>query len=258
MTTNVQGASRTRTATEELARLVESYPAVALYGSVARGDSGPGSDVDVVVIAQRASEQDDETGLAVTAYEEAHLVSLAGAGSLFVLHLKLEARVLKDPAGSFARVFDAWRMPSIDRTLAGMRAAASVLDVTDELRRLRSRELRAVALFVLRSTVYLRCLERGQPTFALRGVARVLGAEAVVGFLERARAGTMADEDVIEQARRFLRAYLGEPVVNPFGTLEALAVSCHHSFPLASDLAVRVAMGKAPLHYASAPALWWT
>lgn len=255
MTTNVPGLSHG--AAEQLARVVDSSSAVALYGSVARGDAGPGSDVDVVVIAERSVEQRDDGELAVTSYEEGHLSSLADAGSLFVLHLKTEARILKDDTHAFERVFGAWRAPSFERTREGMRAAASILDVTDEVRRMRSRQLAATALFVLRSVLYLRCLELGRPTFAMHTVARVLDDEAVVGFLDRARAGSVTQGDLIEQSRAFLGQYLGEPICNPCGTLEALAVSCHRSYPLAADLAVRVANGAPPLHYASAPALWW-
>jgi hypothetical protein len=35
-------------------------------------------------------------------------------------------------------------------------------------------------------------------------------------------------------------------------------VSCHRAFPLASDLARRLATRQGPVHYATAPASWWS
>jgi hypothetical protein len=239
-----------------LAELIETYDCVAIYGSVARGDMGPSSDVDVLVISDRAIEQTECGRVSVTFYQEDHLRTLAHSGSLFVLHLKREARVMKDARGALARTFEAWRPPDVERTLAGMRAAAAVLDVRADLEHDHTAELLRVAIFVVRSVLYLRCFQRGRPAFGGREVADVLGDEQIRCFLDRVRARNESTELLIT-ARSLLTRYLGEPLENPFGTLEALAVSCHRAFPLASELARRVATRQAQIHYATAPASWW-
>lgn len=249
-------AACTLTSLPWLAELVEANDGVAVYGSVARGDMGPASDVDVLVVSDRATEHILRGRISVTFYQEQHLRAQACSGSLFVLHLKQEARIVKDTRGAFARIFDAWHPPDVERTLAGMRAAAATLDVPKAFARVNATELSRVTVFLVRSVLYLRCLQRGRPVFGARDVADVLGDEHIQSFLDRVRVcGEPAE--ILPAGRSLLDRYLGEPLMNPFGSLEALAVSCYRPFPLASDIARRLATRQGPLHYATAPASWW-
>lgn len=235
----------------------DRYRTVLIYGSVARGDALPTSDVDVLAVGERSCER-QEGRLSLTVYEEQQLIELARAGSLFVLHLKDEAIVLRDDRGGFERIVHAWRPPNLERTIAGMRAAAAVLDVPSSLENTLRQALAAAAVFVLRSVAYLRCYERGAPAFAAARVAAVLGDSDLGAFLSRLREPRRDPVEVLRTARSLIERHLGGPPINPFGSLEALAVSCHRQFPLASTLALRVATGRRPLHYTVGPATWWS
>jgi hypothetical protein len=79
---------------QAVTRVAASRPSVVLYGSVARGDARPDSDVDVAVIDDCAVEQQQLGPVSVTTYQEEHLTELARTGSLFVLHLKNEGRIV--------------------------------------------------------------------------------------------------------------------------------------------------------------------
>jgi hypothetical protein len=84
-------------------------------------------------------------------------------------------------------------------------------------------------------------------------VAEVLQDERIVTALRR----DIANVPHLSVLTKLLRDYLGELPKNPFGSLEALAVSYYRRFPMASELALRV-LGADRIEYASAPFEWCT
>jgi predicted nucleotidyltransferase len=102
-------ASVTKSLTEILAGYGE-VQAAALYGSVARGDHEPHSDVDLLVVCSPQNEEElhrrltahlsKQIGkLSLSIYTPQGLHFLARARSLFLLHLKQEALLLFDRSG---------------------------------------------------------------------------------------------------------------------------------------------------------------
>ena len=70
---------------------------VVLFGSRARGDSDASSDEDVLVVADVEDPQTiapSVTGLGLVHHRWSDLYRMCSYGSLFMLHLKLEGRVL--------------------------------------------------------------------------------------------------------------------------------------------------------------------
>jgi len=226
-----------------------------LYGSRARGDGGEHSDVDLLQVTIRESFSHHKGRYSVVAYPFDRLFSLARAGSLYVLHLKLEGRVLEDAYGDLARVLDAYAPPvSYDPLNEGLRAAASMLDVPCDWSGNRTGLFRA-GVFILRTALYARCAAAGRPTFAMAEVARHVGdprVESVSALKHRTEIGP----DEIALIRGLVERYLGLEVRNPYGTLEALAVSLYRRHPLAASLAVRVLAGDQELDYVRMPDQW--
>lgn len=72
--------------------------AVALFGSRARGDHGPASDTDLLLLTDDpAPGKVVEGKLSLSFYPHGFLVERARAGDLFVAHIVLEAKPLHDP-----------------------------------------------------------------------------------------------------------------------------------------------------------------
>lgn len=85
-------------------------PAFALFGSAARGDHDMFSDRDLLIVsddnaALRANKAKYEAGgWSCTAYSWSRLQDAASQGSLFVQHLKQEAKILSDPSDRLAEL----------------------------------------------------------------------------------------------------------------------------------------------------------
>lgn len=87
-----------------------SISAVALFGSRARGDALPDSDVDLLLISTERRTRHAALGnISLYLYPWAQLLRKAAAGDLFVCHIVREARALHDPEDRLGALGQAFR-----------------------------------------------------------------------------------------------------------------------------------------------------
>ncbi|MBZ9675243.1 hypothetical protein [Mesorhizobium sp. ES1-1] len=94
----------------EQPRLMGEASAEAIFGSTSRGDTDSLSDRDILIVDDNPqvlhcrSEILSREGWSVASYTFAKLEAIAGAGALFIQHLKIEATIISDRDGRLAAI----------------------------------------------------------------------------------------------------------------------------------------------------------
>jgi hypothetical protein len=177
---------------------------------------------------------------------------MARSGSLFVLHLRQESKILIDRHNVIPALLNDWVAPDYRRIREGMKAAATVLDFASKV--VPALQLRRAVLFVLRSVLYAACAERGRPSFAMFSVARVLNDVRIANLFGGIE--TKSDECVLADSKVLFESYLGSLIKTDFEDLEAIAVSWYRRYPMASHIATQILTAGAEIGYTSAPVDW--
>ena len=178
--------------------------AVCLVGSVARGDARPDSDVDLVVVCERPVRElvaglpdiiRDDDHLSLICRTPDQVREMAFGGSLFLYHVRTEGKVLHDPDGFLADVFDATARVPLD-TKGEIRRRAAGLRHYRHLERFGNRYLFALAdLYAIGKGIAVAwCAELEQPTFV---------KSDALAIVARTRPALRSEIAIIEQLRPF-------------------------------------------------------
>jgi Nucleotidyltransferase domain len=209
--------------------------ALALYGSQARGTALPDSDVDVLQLVSERPGSYSKGNINIAAYLPGTLRVMAERGSLFILHLRMDAHIVSDPTGQLSDILDAYRAPSdYGRLFAELRVASAALDDVVDTMKYHDR-LRQLGIYLVRTALYARMAEAKRPTFdALQAARRIPGGVVTSALEIRHRAPDMAND--LRLLRLALADLLGSLPDNPWGSVEALAVGISRSNSYAASL----------------------
>ncbi|MEM9461854.1 MAG: nucleotidyltransferase domain-containing protein [Myxococcota bacterium] len=230
-----------------------------LFGSHARGDARPDSDIDVLQLAPMSASYGTGT-LSVTVYRPGDLRQMAIRGSLFVLHLcqdgillndlnDLNDRVTPDGAGVLKRMLAAWRAPSsYDRLFDAVREVSGALDTDEGGFGSNPAGFFNLATFLARTELYARCAAEGAPEFSITRAAARCGQAELGRALDRRRAVDPTWER-FAGLRQSLRHALSIPCRNPHGSFEALVFHLHDVTPVGASIVLRTVRGMAGAGY---------
>jgi len=228
--------------------LRDSNAPTLLFGSHARGDGRPGSDIDVLQLARSPASYADGS-LSVTVYRADDLRSMAARGSLFVLHLRTDGHLLTDMDHTLETILNAWQPPaSYDRLREAVREASGALDISEADFRRNATGYFNLATFLSRTEIYARCASQGRPEFSVSLAAARCGASNMGRLLDDRRDAPRSWSRFVE-LRRLMADDLNIPCANARGSLEALVVHLDATTPIGAALVLRTFAGDPDINY---------
>lgn len=226
---------------------------VLLYGSHARGDSLPSSDIDLLQVVENSPRSYAIGRVSVVAYTVGQLGEMCLTGSLFAWHLRTEGIVLDDPSGAVSEILRSGAGPNWERTLQRVLVLSQILDVNEEEFERYANRLIRTARYLLRTTVYARAIAAGGKSFSVE----IATSEAGVPHLYRMFARDLALASswaTFNEYRVAIRELLGPLMNNPYLSLEALAVNAWDLDRQLASLAIQTMMEKSgEIEYTSLP-----
>lgn len=206
----------------EIPELPDDVEALLVYGSMARGDAIPGSDLDLLAMVSRARPSHNAGLVNISFYTAETLAT--GVGTLFGAHLKRDGYLLFDEQGRLRRALDG--MGDVD-TRRLMHRALTMTELFGSLDRDLPRYLPGLtreARFLLRSCLYARAMADGAACFSVRELATRHGDPALATLLASRQANDPT-RDELEECLSRLRSILGEFPPSRSGSLEATVVN---------------------------------
>lgn len=215
-----------RVPTEAAQRAVGLLPDAAvgiiLYGSFARGDEGPESDIDLVVVTAHRLQPPADAELSLNSYSPDELTS--SAGSLFAYHLRRDGVALHG-ANAVEELLKGAVPPDAHTLLTRIRRLASVLLVRPENVAIHLSGLVRVAKYLLRSAMYAEAIRAGEPSFSVSELAARASDPRLAQLLSsHSTVAPAPTAEILTELKERLERIIG-PIPGPAsGTLEAISV----------------------------------
>lgn len=221
-------------------RLRQDSLASMLYGSCARGDAEPGSDIDVLQLVSDYPGSEVDGSLSVVSYLPSQIQEMVEIRSLFAWHLRLEGIYLHDNDNVLHELLDRHLGPDPELTLARVRALTPVVDVSELEFASTSPGVHRVTRYLLRTAVYAKSITLAVETFSIARAALVVDPSGALGRLFEHSTSTPVDFgwELFVNMRDALGTLVGGLHENPYGSLEALVVRASQIDPSLSAIAL--------------------
>lgn len=196
--------------------------AMLVYGSQARGDAMPDSDLDMLALVGESRPTSRSGDVNVSFYTREQLAT--GIGTLFGAHLKRDAKILWDDHGHLTRAIESMGEVDSERLLERVRKMSELFTTPERDIPKYLPGLTRQARYLLRSCMYAKAIADSNPCFSVRELAARHHDPHLVQLLASRHHGVESDEDLAACLSR-LREITGEFPLSRNGSLEATVVN---------------------------------
>ena len=196
--------------------------AVLAYGSRARGDYVEDSDLDLLALSTTGGVnlKSGKVSVAIYTLEELH----RARGSLFGYHLQRDSIRMYDPERKLQTVVEKFGEVNVGRVFSKARHLGKILSLNESDLQRYLPGLYREARYLLRSCLYAKAIEDGNPCFSVRILAERYGQPRYAEILSAHPRGGISRTDYLF-CRQKLAELLGDLEQNEHGSLEALLVN---------------------------------
>jgi predicted nucleotidyltransferase len=207
---------------EDFPELPPEVEGLLVYGSQARGDAVPDSDLDVLALVT-TPQPSTHTGVVNISYYT-HEQLATGIGTLFGAHLKRDAKVVWDEHSRLTQAVAEMGEVDTDRLFTRARSMSELFSSLEQDLPKYLPGLLRQARYLLRSCLYAQAIAQGEPCFSVRELAVRAGDSDLARLLASRQQGEASTEDLGECLSR-LGGIIGEFPLSEHGSLEATVVN---------------------------------
>lgn len=206
----------------QLPKIPDKVTALLLYGSQARGDATPDSDVDILGMVTEPIPSISDGKFSFSFYTSRQLHS--AKNTLFGMHLSRDAKIIWDTKGELKNKIDAMGSLDVERLFDRLHTISQLLTNKNQDYPKYKIGLSRLARYLLRSGLYAKAIQEGAPCFSVRELADRLEDPPLVELLASRPSMEVTEKEYDECCRRIENLLEGLPQ-SKHGSLESTVVN---------------------------------